>query len=120
MWLLTVGIMMQTSRPWTAGLSPGTQQQLVQSNAYKAAGLYALTFVVAVGRFFYCSSQEAKARAAGSARRGIVEDDVDFGAGAITTGSVATASSVASGSQDGAQSTVVARKPRPSSSNNGS
>src|SRR5690348_1831595 len=87
---------MQTSQPWTRHLAPGPQQQLVMSNAFKAAALYGFTFVIAMVRFAYCSQAEARAsRAAGSGQRGMVMDDDGLGGShAETFSSFPTASSV--------------------------
>ena len=77
-WLATIAIMMSTSQPWTHGLSPGAQQDLVKNNAAKGAGMYALTFVIAMIRFVYCSTKEAgerKAEAAKAKRSDFAEED---------------------------------------------
>ena len=80
-WLATIAIMMATSQPWTHGLSPGVQQELVKSNATKGAGMYALTFVIAMIRFIYCSTKEAserKAEAANAKRGEFADEDAGF------------------------------------------
>ena len=80
MWLVTIGIMMQTSRPWTRGIAVGEQQALVRDNAFRAAGMYGATFVIAVGRFIYCSTLEERARRAGASKRrgNALDEDGEF------------------------------------------
>jgi hypothetical protein len=81
-WLVTVGIMFKTSRPWVHKMTPA-DGLVASNNAFAAAGIYAGTFVIAMVRFYMHRISEDKAKREEENRpHGDMDgDDGDYAAG---------------------------------------